>query len=532
MPPLAKNVVDTSAMTVIAAWIASLTPTASTLPIPWADNDLGLPLPGGADWANSQFNVRASGDDIWNAADAGHFVWQRISGDGKICARVVSVQATGPWAKAGVMFRESLAANSKNVFLGITPGNGTFLQWRTNTAGQCNYVPGPGVFPSYQFRLDRAGDIFTGYASPDGTNWTFVGSVSNRMDTNAFFGLAGSAFNVAAIGQSVFDNVSLVFSNGQPIYVTTSAAAGTATITQQTVQFGAQAYAGHLSTNTVDITENHAGTVTVQGDNAPSGEVGANAFDNSIFTKWLDFANANPSTRASWIQYACPGGAQAAVTQYTVTSANDAPERDPQNWRLLGSNNGGTNWTTLDMRTNVVFTNRYETHAYAFANTTAFNTYRFQIDSVANPASANSVQLSELEFISQPVSAYTYAWNFGDGTSAATQNPTHTYTNNGSYTVTVIAGDGTGFATNTFAVTIALGAPATAQWITNSAGVVQKKFHVRFAGTDGASYIVEASTNLKSWTPVLTNVPTGGFLNFTDNASTNLPFRFYRIRTP
>ena len=41
-----------------------------------------------------------------------------------------------------------------------------------------------------------------------------------------------------------------------------------------------------------------------------------------------------------------------------------------------------------------------------------------------------------------------------------------------------------------------------------------------------------SSSTLKSWTPLITNVPVGGLLLFTDTASTNLPYRFYRIRTP
>ena len=64
-------------------------------------------------------------------------------------------------------------------------------------------------------------------------------------------------------------------------------------------------------------------------------EVAANAFDDSS-AKWLDFANNNPSTRASWIQCQYSGGLERTVTNYTITSANDAPERDPADWALLG----------------------------------------------------------------------------------------------------------------------------------------------------------------------------------------------------
>ena len=47
------------------------------------------------------------------------------------------------------------------------------------------------------------------------------------------------------------------------------------------------------------------------------------------------------------------------MTNYTITSGNDAttyPARNPANWHLLGSNDNGTNWATLDIQTNQVFT--------------------------------------------------------------------------------------------------------------------------------------------------------------------------------
>ena len=529
MPPLAKNLVDTNAMAVVAAWIASLSPSSISLPAPWVDADLGPALPGGAVWAGGLFNVTGAGDDFWNGADAGNICYQPINGSGQIIARVTSVQNTDPWAKSGVEFRESLDPEARNILVAATAANGIVMQWRDNTAQYCSYNPGASALAPYWVRLTRANTVFKGYSSPDGTNWTLTGIVTNFMGSNVLFGLAVTAHNSSLFNQSGFDNVSLVFSNGQPFYVTAAGAANAAAVTQQTVQFSAQGFAGRLAT-AADTTDDHLGTVSAQGENSASSEFAVNAFDNTSATKWLDFATNNPASRASWIQYRYAGGAQCVVTQLTVTAAIDAPERDPKNWRFQGSNNGGTNWTTLDTRTNQVFTNRLDKRTFSIASTNGYNLYRFQIDSVFNPNSANSVQLAELEFIG--ATAGTYAWNFGDGATSTAQNPAHAYTTNGNYTVTLIASDGAAFATNTFTVAIALAAPATPQWLPATAAVAQKKFHISASGSDGANYIVEATTNFKSWIPVLTNTPTGGLLNFTDTASTNMLYRFYRIRTP
>jgi signal transduction histidine kinase len=89
------------------------------------------------------------------------------------------------------------------------------------------------------------------------------------------------------------------------------------------------------------------------------------------------------------------------VHHYALTSANDFQQRDPQDWRLLGSNDGGKNWTTLDKRQGELFSERHQRRVFELANTNAFNVYRLQIDCVYKPKSANSVQLAEIELMGE-----------------------------------------------------------------------------------------------------------------------------------
>jgi poly(3-hydroxybutyrate) depolymerase/lysophospholipase L1-like esterase len=148
-----------------------------------------------------------------------------------------------------------------------------------------------------------------------------------------------------------------------------------------------------------DLTD-QPGVITAQGDNMP-GQLKGNAFDNNINTSWFDLANAEPTTRASWIQYQLTGGAF-VVTEYTITSALDLPERDPKSWSLLGSTNG-SEWTTLDTRSNEQFSSRSMKKTFKFANTRLFSYYRLQINSVIDPSIATGVQLAELEIFGTPV---------------------------------------------------------------------------------------------------------------------------------
>jgi signal transduction histidine kinase len=108
---------------------------------------------------------------------------------------------------------------------------------------------------------------------------------------------------------------------------------------------------------------------------------------------WAAFATGVSPARAD------DGRVAKVVRQYALTSANDFPQRDPQNWRLLGSNDGGKTWVTLDVRQGEVFHERHQRRLFKTDNKAGFKTYRLRIDRVLDPNVANSVQLAEIELM-------------------------------------------------------------------------------------------------------------------------------------
>jgi hypothetical protein len=62
-------------------------------------------------------------------------------------------------------------------------------------------------------------------------------------------------------------------------------------------------------------------------------------------------------------------------------------------------------------------------------------------------------------------------------------------------------------------------------------GVTSNQFGFNLAGRPGQTIVIEASTNLLSWTPLVTNSLLTGYYYFNDFGSTNFPQRFYRVRT-
>jgi hypothetical protein len=134
----------------------------------------------------------------------------------------------------------------------------------------------------------------------------------------------------------------------------------------------------------------------------PVGEEPPRALDNTPSTKWLAFSATGAPYRFQF-----SGDRQHAVNTYTITSANDAPNRDPYAWTLSGSNDG-VNFTQIDSRTAQTFTDRHQTRLYEFTNTTAYEYYRFDFKTkfgvtgleVDRP-NANAIQMAEIELFAR-----------------------------------------------------------------------------------------------------------------------------------
>jgi len=181
------------------------------VPSPWQSKDIGsVGKVGGASYDSSykKFTVIGSGVDIWNYADEFRYMYQAASGDCSIIARVASVGNTDPWAKAGIMIRESLSSGAEHASVFVTPANGVAFQYRDSTGGSSGNVNSTGMSAPYWVKLVRSGNTFTAYRSSNGWTWTTIGSRYISMSSSVYIGLAVTSHSDGAACTAVIDNVS------------------------------------------------------------------------------------------------------------------------------------------------------------------------------------------------------------------------------------------------------------------------------------------------------------------------------------
>ncbi len=425
----------------------------STTPITsgFANVEIGGASPAGSSsYSGGIWTVQGGGSETWGTTnDSCHFTYKEITGDCSIIAKVESVQNTSLSAKAGIMMRTSLSQGAPRAWMAVTPRvqfeqniQGMAVYGGTNYSNRAYNIPNS----SYWVKLERLGNIVTGYVSQDGTNWaaTDVGRFNDTPPAALYVGLVVCSVANGTLNTSTFSNVRITGGNGGapvatpaapaallaapgenavPLRWQASYGAASYTVKRATTSGGAYSVvASGITTSSYTDTSvangttyyyvvtatNSAGTSSESPEdsatpatpmvnvsfggaandssNNPNGNEGAaKAFDLNPGSKWL-----GPAT--GWVQYDFGAGNAQTIKRYTVTSANDMPSRDPKNWQFQGSNDGSA-WTTLDTRTDQSFATRFEAQSYPIASPGAYRFYRLNVS--ANGGDS-STQLSEL----------------------------------------------------------------------------------------------------------------------------------------
>lgn len=136
-----------------------------------------------------------------------------------------------------------------------------------------------------------------------------------------------------------------------------------------------------------------SGFVLASGEELPFG-IATSAFDGTRMSKWEE---PNGAT-GCWIMYKTFDNQRHELVAYELMSGNDAPERDPKDWVIEGSADGGTSWHILDEQTSQEFDKRYQRKTYEIRLPTFLaNAFRFRFIAVRDAKSTSRFQIGSID---------------------------------------------------------------------------------------------------------------------------------------
>jgi hypothetical protein len=152
--------------------------------------------------------MTGSGADIWGTADAFRF-FHTVNADRGLSARVLSIEPTHVWAKAGVMIRANLTPGSPHAMMILSAGRGVAFQYRTTQGGESfSSVPVMRAAPQW-VRIRREGNWFFGEASADGISWFEAGRANVAIGDPAVGGLVVTSHDNTHGTTATFDDISI-----------------------------------------------------------------------------------------------------------------------------------------------------------------------------------------------------------------------------------------------------------------------------------------------------------------------------------
>ncbi|HKX60817.1 MAG TPA: lamin tail domain-containing protein, partial [Verrucomicrobiae bacterium] len=152
------------------------------------------------------FNISASGSDIGGTSDGFGFHAQLRSGDFDVQVRVDSLELMDGYSEAGLMARDGLVTNAPfaAVLAGASLG-GVKFQSRGAAGDSAADAGSMPVNPPYTWlRLQRVGNLFTGFGSLDGQTWLRLGSATISMASQIYVGFAVSSHQPAVTAAARF----------------------------------------------------------------------------------------------------------------------------------------------------------------------------------------------------------------------------------------------------------------------------------------------------------------------------------------
>lgn len=175
-------------------------------------------------------------------------------------------------------------------------------------------------------------------------------------------------------------------------------------------------------------------------------------------------------------------GCAALTVQFTSTASANSSNL---NWSFPGGNPSSSTVTNPVVVYDTPGTYNVSLIASnAAGSDTLIKTAFVVVNTTPTPAFTHTENGLSASFINGSSNANTYSWNFGDGNSSNSANPTHTYATDGTYTVVLSASNACGTSTSSQTITV-ISLPQASFTATNTSGCAP--LSVQFTSTSSAN---------------------------------------------
>jgi len=168
------------------------------------------------DSAARTYTVAGSGENMWFAADAFHFVWKKVSGDVTLTADVrILGQGGDPHRKAVLMIRQSLDADSAYADAAVHGDGLASLQTREAKGAATHEIQASVAGPA-RVRISKRGAWFYMSVAGEGGELRPAGGwMKAAIDGTFYVGIGVCAHSKDAVERAVFSNVEVAGHGGQ-----------------------------------------------------------------------------------------------------------------------------------------------------------------------------------------------------------------------------------------------------------------------------------------------------------------------------
>jgi Immunoglobulin domain len=102
--------------------------------------------------------------------------------------------------------------------------------------------------------------------------------------------------------------------------------------------------------------------------------------------------------------------------------------------------------------------------------------------------------------------------------------------NAGNYSLRITNAVGSAVSSNATVLVLTSTVTNVVNILSSGTGMTDSGFKIQLSGPAGSNYVIQASTDLKNWVPISTNLAPTGTVSYTDATAKNQPYRYYRAK--